>query len=88
MDLVSGLRPRVPGAAVTGDDPVYRQLALWWNVIPVRAKLGESSDELLANGEERLKSRGLVESGDTILILSGHSNVAAATNMLRVHEVS
>jgi hypothetical protein len=26
--------------------------------------------------------------GDTILILSGHSNIAAATNMLRVHEVS
>jgi pyruvate kinase len=86
--LVSGFRPRVPVAGVTGDDRVYRQLALWWNVVPVRAELGESSDELLANGEEGLKSRGLAESGDTILILAGHSNVAAATNMLRVHEVS
>jgi pyruvate kinase len=86
--LVSGFRPRVAIAAVTGDERVYRQLALWWDVFPVRAELGESSDELLANGEERLKARGLVRSGDTILILSGHSNVAAATNMLRVHEVS
>jgi pyruvate kinase len=86
--LASGFRPRVPVAAVTGDDRVYRQLALWWDVFPVRAEFGQSSDELLANGEERLKTRGLVQSGDTILILSGHSNVAAATNMLRVHEVS
>jgi pyruvate kinase len=86
--LVSGFRPRVPIVAVTGDERVYRQLALWWDVLPVHAKLGESSDELLANGEERLKTRGLVRSGDSILILSGHSNVAAATNMLRVHEVS
>ena len=86
--LVSGFRPRVPVVAVTSDDRVYRQLALWWDVVPVRAEFGESSDELLANGEERLKTRGLAESGDTILILSGHSSVAAATNMLRVHEVS
>jgi pyruvate kinase len=86
--LVSGFRPRVPVVAVTSDDRVYRQLALWWDVVPLRAEFGESSDELLANGEERLKTRGLAESGDTILILSGHSSVAAATNMLRVHEVS
>ena len=86
--LASGFRPRVPVVAVTGSDRVARQLALWWGVVPVRAELAESSDELLANGEDRLKSRGLIQSGDSILILSGHSHVAAATNMLRVHEVS
>jgi pyruvate kinase len=78
----------VPVVAVTGDDRVYRRLALWWGVAPVRAEFAESSDELLAIGEERLKARGFVEKGDTILILSGNSNVAAAANMLRVHEVS
>jgi len=86
--LVSGFRPRVPVVAVTGDDRVYRRLALWWGVVPVHAELAESSDELLAIGEKRLRTRGLVEKGDTILILSGHSHLAAATNMLRVHEVS
>jgi pyruvate kinase len=86
--LASGFRPRVPVVAVTGDDRVYRRLALWWGVAPVRAEFAESSDELLAIGEERLKARGFVEKGDTILILSGNSNVAAAANMLRVHEVS
>ena len=86
--LVSGFRPRVPVVAVTGDDHVYHRLALWWGVVPVRAETAESSDELLAIAEERLKARGLVEKGDTILILSGHLRVAAANNMLRVHEVS
>ena len=86
--LASGFRPGVPVIAVTGDDHVYHRLALWWGVVPVRAEFAESTDELLAIGEERLRSRGLVEKGDTILMLSGHSAAAAAVNMLRVHTVS
>jgi pyruvate kinase len=86
--LTAGFRPRVPVVAVTGDDRVYHQLALWWGVVPVRAEFAESTDELLAIGEERLRSKGLVEKGDTILMLSGQSPAAAAVNMLRVHTVS
>jgi pyruvate kinase len=86
--LVSGFRPRVPVVAVTSDEAVCRQLALWWGVFPVRREDAESSDELQATGEQRLKALGLAETGDTILILAGQSDVAAATNMLRVHEVS
>jgi pyruvate kinase len=86
--LVSGYRPRVPVVAVTYDERVCRRLALWWGVVPVQADAAESSDELLRKGEERLKAEGLGKEGDTILILAGHSNIAAATNMLRVHEIS
>jgi pyruvate kinase len=86
--LVALNRPRVPVVAVTHEDLVYRQLALWWGVVPVRSDFVENTDELLSGGEERLKARGLVEKGDTILMLSGHSPAAAATNMLRVHTVA
>jgi pyruvate kinase len=86
--LVSLHRPRVPVVAVTHDDRVYRRLALWWGVVPVKSEFVENSDDLLAAGEERLKARGLVQKGDTILMLSGHSIAAAATNMLRVHTVT
>jgi pyruvate kinase len=86
--LVALHRPRVPVVAITHDERVYRQLALWWDVVPVRSESFESADDLLAAGEERLKARGLVEKGDTILMLSGHSMAAAATNMMRVHTVS
>ncbi len=86
--LVALHRPRVPVVAITHDERVYRQLALWWDVVPVRSESFESADDLLAAGEGRLKARGLVERGDTILMLSGHSMAAAATNMMRVHTVS
>jgi pyruvate kinase len=86
--LVAGHRPSVPVVAVAHEDRVYRQLALWWGVVPVKSEFVESTDDLLAAGEARLKARGLVQKGDTILMLSGHSLAAAATNMLRVHTVS
>jgi pyruvate kinase len=86
--LVAGQRPRVPVVAITHDERVYRRLALWWGVVPVKSEFVENTDELLAAGEERLKARGLVEKGDSLLMLSGHSRAAAATNMLRVHTVS
>jgi pyruvate kinase len=85
--LVALHRPRVPVVAVTHEDRVYRQLALWWGVVPVKSEFVENTDDLLAEGVERLKARGLVQKGDTILMLSGHSLAAAATNMLRVHTV-
>jgi pyruvate kinase len=80
-------RPRVPVVAVTPEDRVYRQLALWWGVVPVKSEFVENTDDLLAAGVERLKARGLVQKGDTFLMLSGQSIAAAATNMLRVHTV-
>jgi pyruvate kinase len=86
--LVAGHRPRMPVVAVTHDDRVYRRLALWWGVVPLKSEFVENTDDLLAAGEERLKARGFVQKGDTILMLSGHSIAAAATNMLRVHTVS
>jgi pyruvate kinase len=86
--LVAGHRPRVPVVAITHDERVYRRLALWWGVVPVKSEFVENSDELLAAGEERLKARGLVDKGDTLLMLAGQSKAAATTNMVRVHTVS
>jgi pyruvate kinase len=86
--LLAMHRPRVPVVAVTPSDQVCRQLALSWGVVPVRADLAGSTDDLLTIGEQQLRERGIVESGDTILMLSGHSAAAAATNMLRVHTVA
>jgi pyruvate kinase len=86
--LLAMHRPRVPVVAVTPAEQVYRQLALSWGVVPVRADLSGSTDDLLSIGEEQLRARGIVETGDTILMLSGHTAAAAATNMMRVHTVA
>jgi pyruvate kinase len=86
--LVAGHRPSVPVVAITHDERIHRALALWWGVLPVLSASFENTDELLAKGEEKLKAQGVVHPGDTLLMLSGHSMAAAATNMLRVHTVA
>jgi pyruvate kinase len=86
--LVSSYRPRAPIAAVTYNDDTYRRLALWWGVVPVKSEFAPTTDEMIVRGEELLKRKGLVTSGDTILMLAGQSHTTGATNMLRVHVIS
>ncbi len=86
--LVSTFRPRAPIAAITYNDDTFRRLALWWGVVPVKSEFARTTDEMILRGEALLKSRGLVQAGDTILMLAGQSHTAGATNMLRVHVIS
>jgi pyruvate kinase len=86
--LVSAYRPRVPIAAVTYNPDTYRRLALWWGVLAVPSGFAPTTDEMIVKGEELLKQRRLVRSGETVLMLAGQSHTAGATNMLRVHTIS
>ena len=86
--LLSTFRPRAPIAAITYNDDTYRRLALWWGVIPVKSAFAATTDEMIVRGEELLKQKGLVEKGDTILMLAGQSHTAGATNMMRVHVIA
>ncbi len=83
--LVSAFRPQAPIAAVTFNETTYRQLALWWGVVPVRSEFAQTTDEMVVRGEALLRTRGFVKAGDTVLMLGGQSHTAGATNMLRVH---
>ena len=86
--LVSSYRPHVPIAALTYRDEVYRRLALWWGVVPLRSEFARTTDEMIVRGEELLKRAGLVQTGETVLMLAGQSHTAGATNMLRVHVIA
>jgi pyruvate kinase len=83
--VVSAFRPRVPIAAITRNEHVFRRLALWWGVVPVRSVFVENTDEMMARGEDLLKRHGLAVAGDRVVMLAGQSQTAGATNMLRVH---
>jgi len=85
--LVSTFRPTAPVAAITYNEQTYRQLALWWGVVPVKSEFAPTTDEMIVRGEALLKQKGLVRKGDTILMLAGQSHTAGATNMLRVHVI-
>jgi pyruvate kinase len=83
--LVAAYRPRVPIAALTPSEGSYRRLALWRGVIPLRAPITQTTDEMLARGENILCASGLARAGDTVVMLAGQALSAGATNMLRVH---
>jgi pyruvate kinase len=85
--LVSAFRPRVPIAAVTSNEIVHRRLALHWGVVPVLSAGAASTDEMIAQGDRLLKSKGLARPGDSVVMLAGQQRAAGATNMLRVHVI-
>jgi pyruvate kinase len=85
--LVSAFRPRVPIAAITSNESVHRQLALHWGVVPVLSAGADNTDEMIAQGDRLLKSRGLTRPGDSVVMLSGQQRAPGATNMLRVHVI-
>ena len=86
--LVSAFRPQALIAAVTYNEATYRQLALWWGVLPVRSEFAPTTDEMVVRGEALLREKGLVKPGETVLMLGGQSHTAGATNMLRVHAIA
>ncbi|HSB61319.1 MAG TPA: pyruvate kinase, partial [Vicinamibacteria bacterium] len=67
--VVSAFRPRVPIAAVTHNERVHRQLALWWGVVPVKSEFSKTTDEMVVRGEELLKRRHLAASGERVVML-------------------
>lgn len=84
--LASGCRPRVPIAAITPDDDVYRRLALFWGVVPVKSEVMSSTDEMIAKGETLLKQTGLTASGDRILMLA--TDLAKTTSLLQIRTIA
>jgi pyruvate kinase len=85
---VSAYRPRPPIAAITHNPDIYKRLALWWGVVPLQSTFVATTDEMIVAGEALLKKEGLVQTGDTVLMLAGQSHTTGATNMLRVHTIS
>jgi pyruvate kinase len=85
--LVSAFRPQVPVAAITSSDVVFRQLALHWGVVPIHASSAPDTDQMIAQAERLLKTKGLARPGDSVVMLSGAQRVPGATNMLRVHVI-
>jgi len=86
--LLSAFRPRAPIVGITPHEQAHTRLSLWWGVLPIRSRFIPTTDEMIVRGEELLKQKGLVDSGQTVLMLAGQSHTAGATNMLRVHTIS
>ena len=86
--LISKQRPAAPIIAFTPFEPVRRQMALYWGVLPHTMQQIAQTDERVHEAERRLKAEGLVKPGERIVILSGtRIGQPGGTNLIKLQEV-
>ena len=68
---LSGLGAGCPILAITDNKRTFRQLGLAWNVFPVYVESKETKDATIEAGIEKLKVKGILESGDTVILSGG-----------------
>jgi pyruvate kinase len=86
--LISKQRPAAPIIAFTPSEPVRRQMALYWGVLPHTMQQIDQTDERVHEAERRLKTEGLVKPGERIVILSGtRIGQPGGTNLMKLQEV-
>jgi pyruvate kinase len=67
----SNLRPRrAPIFAFTPSEQLYRQLALYWGVVPVRIDFTRDPDKTIASAEKLLRDKKLAAPGNRLVIIS------------------
>ena len=68
---LAGFGAGCPILAITDKKKTFNQLALVWNVTPIYMEKQETIDRTVELGIEKLKTKGLLEKGDTIVVSGG-----------------
>lgn len=85
--LISKLRPMMPVVAFSPDEKVYRQLALYWGIIPkhLPKDVDIIDDLFLKETEKELRELKLVKNGDAIVFVAS-SPFLGNKNVIRLHK--
>ncbi len=70
---LAGMGAGCPILAITDNKRTFRQLGLAWNVHPVYVEPKDSIDNTVEAGLEKLKEKGILESGDRVVISGGRN---------------
>ncbi len=68
---LAGLGAGCPIFAITDDEKTYHQLSVSFNVTPVLCKGEATIEDTISKGIETLKSQGILETGDTVVLAGG-----------------
>lgn len=68
-------RPACPIVAVVTSEQVCRKLCLSWGVVPMLGEEKQSSDEITLQAVDKALESGIVEKGDTVVIISSNKTV-------------
>lgn len=86
--LISSWRPRTPIIAISPRKDVIQRLGYSWGVYGMQNPLFYNTDILLQDIPQLLKSLGIVETGDTIVITAGIPiNAMSPTNMIKINRI-
>lgn len=82
---ISRHKPLTPIIAVTPNEKEFRKLILVWGVRPVLIPYPENTDALIDTTLEIIKSKGLVQEFDLVVITAGIPfNVAGNINLMKI----
>ncbi len=75
---LAGMGAGCPILAITDNKRTFRQLGLAWNIHPIYVDPKDSIDNTVEAGLEKLKEKGILESGDRVVISGGRNYVKNA----------
>lgn len=75
---LAGMGAGCPILAITDNKRTFRQLGLAWNIHPIYVDSKDSIDNTVEAGLEKLKEKGILESGDRVVISGGRNYVKNA----------
>ena len=84
---LSALRPAQRIIALTSSREVMNELSLIWGVESVLTPRSKSTEELLKVGERTLRQAGLVEIGETIVIMAGRLSGLGLSSSVTLYTV-
>lgn len=86
--MISKFRPACPIICCTTDPVTQRQMNLSWGVIPLMAEEKDDMDELFEHAVDCAVQKGVLDSGDLVVITAGAPlGISGTTNLLKVHIV-
>jgi len=85
--LLSAERPRVPVYAFVPSSDVRRIMCLQWGVEALPATPPTDTDGMIALMDEGLRSHGLANPGDVVVMAASSPAGRTTTNMLKIHRV-
>ena len=90
--LISNFRPKVPLYAITPNSTIQHKLQLIWGVTPLKGYQRDTTDHIMSQAMNVVRSRHLIHKGDLVVFTAGDpatnmtNGRGAVTNMMHVIE--
>ncbi len=85
--IISKLKPAAPILALTPSKEIFHRLALLRGVLPILHERVRSTDKMVQVIDRAIVKRGLLNRGDTVVIVSGRQAFAGARYMTKIHRI-